>query len=956
MSVAGCACEDSRNRTAYNLPLPVRSNSAPMATMNEPNEKRAHDLFEAWRVAEPEETFVDLLARHPELDVELRARKERDESLASSALLFGNPSTTAPAPLPERLGDYRILDELGRGGMGVVYRAEQESPQRAVALKVIRGRLDSPEVRRRFDYEVAVLGRLRHPGIAQIHEAGSTELASGESIPFFAMELVEGSPLLEHASDRRLSVEAKLELFVKICEAVHFAHQQGVIHRDLKPSNILVDAFGAPKVLDFGIARATEREAGDTETGTELGQTPGTLAYMSPEQLGGDPSLLDTRTDVYSLGVVLFELLAGRSPYDLEGRSTLERVRIIREDEPCRLGSLDRGLAGDLETIVSTALAKDKARRYGSVSELAADVQRHLGHEPIEARPASTWYVVRKFARRHRVLVGASAVVMVTLIVATIVSLRSARQARVAEQDERLASQGARKAEEDARAAATVADLARREAEDALTSSALIAARGGFWEANLQSSEKALGFDPLHAPELRLERVRAFIALNRAGEAFSELDRLEQHEDLDPPVRVAAQLWRGDLLLAGSLRDERGLALVRSAFESGELDAADRAYAAALLAESSTEVVRWLQEAVELEPAHVRANELLAFYLTLSGRFDEAETQLAVFHALYPADPGERVLSALAAALRGDVEAADAFLNSVPQIAEETRQTFRGLFQSYSRLSDLPSWIDQPNLIPMLVLEVMSISASLERTQNDPNARLIMPLPQFMPRLLSHVVAGLRATLQAQFLGSMGRGKWEEAAQSFRQAVEIHPDGVIFVLLAQSEDMGGHPRQAIASARRAVEARSIFRGFQTVAHERLITYLTQQVIGSKFEAEKDALKAELRLRLRDWHEVAPWPRPFMAFMSQFAWLMTHDHRLARQMLDDWLVAEPDETPSRLNYVRFVADDRDESRAIDFIEQLEALEPPLKEELRFWLRETRQRLQRNAEAVLERLKN
>ncbi|TAH38037.1 MAG: tetratricopeptide repeat protein [Planctomycetota bacterium] len=318
---------------------------------------------------------------------------------------------TDPAPiprdplLPERFGEYRVVALLGEGGMGTVYEAEQQHPKRRVALKVIRPGLASAEVLRRFEHEAAVLARLQHPGIAQIHEAGTFTATGGVKQPYFAMELVRGLPLTEYASARGLDTRQRLELVVRICEAVEHAHQRGIVHRDLKPANILVDESGQPKILDFGLARLTDSDVQMTMH-TDLGQLVGTLPYMSPEQAAGEPDEMDTRSDVYALGVIAYELLSGRLPHDLHRRLLHEAVRVIREEMPSRLSSIDRSLRGDVETIVGKALEKDKARRYQSAGELASDIQRYLKNEAISARPASTWYQLRKFARRNRVLVG----------------------------------------------------------------------------------------------------------------------------------------------------------------------------------------------------------------------------------------------------------------------------------------------------------------------------------------------------------------------------------------------------------------------------------------------------------------------------------------------------------------------------------------------------------------------
>ena len=337
----------------------------------------------------------------------------------------------AGGPYP-KIGAYRILGLIGEGGMGTVYRAEQQNPQRIVALKVIRLGVTGPEHLRRFEQEAELLGRLQHPGIAQIYEAGTADSGGGDQ-PYFAMEFIKGWPLLQHASKRNLGTQGRLELMAKICDAVNHAHQRGIIHRDLKPSNILVDESGQPKILDFGVARVTDSDTQVTRQ-TDMGQLIGTLAYMSPEQVLADPLALDIRSDVYALGVIFYELLARKAPYDTERKPLHEVVQVIREEDPAPLSSINRRYRGDVETIVAKTLEKDRARRYASAAELGADIRRYLADEPIVARPPSTGYRLRKFARRHKALVAAAAAVFLVLVAGIIVSSREAIVARRAEQ------------------------------------------------------------------------------------------------------------------------------------------------------------------------------------------------------------------------------------------------------------------------------------------------------------------------------------------------------------------------------------------------------------------------------------------------------------------------------------------------------------------------------------------
>jgi tetratricopeptide (TPR) repeat protein len=322
---------------------------------------------------------------------------------------------TKPMPADGRIGAFRIRRVLGSGGMGTVFEAEQESPHRTVALKVMRLGFASDSARRRFRYESEVLARLQHPGIATIHEAGTHREAPGIDLPYIAMELVPAARDIQaYANESGLDWRARVDLFLQVCDAIQYAHQKGIIHRDLKPSNLLVDESGRVKVIDFGVARATERAAAET-IATEPGQIIGTLAYMSPEQLESDPSAVDVRSDVYSLGVVLFELFSGRLPYNLERRSLIEAARIIREVPHRRAPSIAGSLSRELACILDKALAKEAAVRYASAGDLAADIRRLVAGEPLAAGPQSTVYRLRKFARRHRAGVAATSAILALL-------------------------------------------------------------------------------------------------------------------------------------------------------------------------------------------------------------------------------------------------------------------------------------------------------------------------------------------------------------------------------------------------------------------------------------------------------------------------------------------------------------------------------------------------------------
>jgi eukaryotic-like serine/threonine-protein kinase len=296
------------------------------------------------------------------------------------------------------IGGFTLIRHIGSGGAGVVYLAQQQQPSRIVALKMLRRELMASTMRRRFEIEAELLAQLQHPGIAQVYAAHSGDAVTP---PFIAMEYVDGPPLTQYADDRRLAVRDRVDLVACASDAIQHAHQRGIIHRDLKPANILVDEHGRPKVLDFGVARTVGAQVSITTVETEVGELIGTVAYMSPEQVEATPNGVDTRTDIYALGVVLFRLLTGQLPFGHDAPPLPELARRIAHDTSPKLGAVDPTLRGDLEIIVSRALAKDKERRYSSAAALATDLRRYLNGQPIAASADSAWYLLRRQVARR---------------------------------------------------------------------------------------------------------------------------------------------------------------------------------------------------------------------------------------------------------------------------------------------------------------------------------------------------------------------------------------------------------------------------------------------------------------------------------------------------------------------------------------------------------------------------
>jgi serine/threonine protein kinase/Tfp pilus assembly protein PilF len=420
--------------------------------------ERAEDIFLEALEVEPSERrqFVtDLAGGDEDLARDVHALLDAHEASG----IFERPAPPVDAALLEggsdleQVGPYRILELLGEGGMGQVWLAEQREPvRRRVALKIIKLGMDTREVVARFESERQALAMMDHPGIAKVLDAGATETGR----PFFVMELVRGVPITEYCDSRRFTTGQRIDLFAQVCRAVQHAHLKGVIHRDIKPSNVLVteqDGQPVPKVIDFGIAKAVHGDLTDSTLVTRLGQLIGTPAYMSPEQAESTGLDVDTRTDVYSLGVLLYELLVGALPFDVRAVADAAVRSAIRETDVPRpstrltgLGhdrdtvasyrgtspdALRRELRDDLDWIILKALEKDRGRRYETPAAFADDLERRLASEPVVARPPSTGYRARKFLRRHRMGVGFLSLAFVALLVFGVtVSVQSARIAR----------------------------------------------------------------------------------------------------------------------------------------------------------------------------------------------------------------------------------------------------------------------------------------------------------------------------------------------------------------------------------------------------------------------------------------------------------------------------------------------------------------------------------------------
>jgi len=461
------------------------------------------------------------------------------------------------------IGPYKLLQQIGEGGMGVVYMAEQTEPvERRVALKIIKPGMDTRQVIARFEAEQQALAMMDHPNIAKVLDAGTTETGR----PYFVMELVKGIPVTQYCDEKQLTPRERLELFIPVCQAAQHAHQKGIIHRDIKPSNVMVaeyDDRAVPKIIDFGVAKAIEQRLTEKTVFTEFGQVVGTVEYMSPEQAKLNQLDIDTRTDVYSLGVLLYELLTGETPVDRKRLLTAafdEMLRIIREEEPprpsLRLSSSDSLptiaanrhiepkklstlVRGELDWIVMKSLEKDRTRRYDTASKFAEDIQRYLADEPIFARPASSFYRFQKFVRRNRTLAASVFIVCLAICLGLVFAAVGFVQA-VKQRDRALWAE--QKAEE--RLAEVTAEQENKEAVIQLLSNMLEVPRGDFAYSEdrsqrelLDNYSSGLGDVLRNQPDVEI-RLRKLFAL--AHQRFGEftLARQQLQRALDVAIEA----------------------------------------------------------------------------------------------------------------------------------------------------------------------------------------------------------------------------------------------------------------------------------------------------------------------------------------------------------------------------------------------------------------------------------
>lgn len=678
-------------------------------------------------------------------------------------------------PLPDRIGQYNIKRIIGSGGMGTVYEAMQEQPRRVVAVKVMKKGLTSRSALRRFTYESQILARLRHPGIAQVFDAGVHDDGTG-GVPYFAMEYIANAKTVrDFVKDRKLNGREILALFIKICEAVHHGHQKGIIHRDLKPDNILVDSSGQPKIIDFGVARATDSDLAVTTLQTSIGQLVGTLQYMSPEQIDADPHDMDTRADVYALGVVLYELLTGKLPYDVRGVSVMEATRVIRDVNPQRISAIDSTLKGDTETIVLHALEKDRDRRYQSALELAGDIERYLGNHPIIARPPSMLYYMRTFAKRNKAVVVGVAAVFLALVLGVVGMTLEADRAHDARDEAKAAKL---RAESEADRAGRAEETARREADTANAAveyvrkmfSSLNAREGSGPNTKVSEvlDDAARGIEDAFADEpevqARLQSIfgngyRALTLYPQAVQHLRESLALqrqtlgESHEEIAQTLEdLCGVLWFQRRLDEAVEAIEESLAMRRALFgdeheevasgmnylaaclnSQGKPDEAERLYRETLAMR-----IRLLGEGDELV---ARSKNNLATCLRVRGKYDEAEQlyreALAIVRALRGADHIDvgRGLSSLATcliAMEREIEAEGYLIEALHIKQSQLRDDHASIAITQHALADLYFSMGRYDEAVMLCREAIEI----RKSKHEPTDGRIIASVSLLAKLL----------------------------------------------------------------------------------------------------------------------------------------------------------------------------------------------------------------------------
>jgi serine/threonine protein kinase len=783
----------------------------------------------------------------------------------------------------DRVGPYLLLEQIGEGGFGIVYRAEQSEPiHREVALKLIKPGMDSREIIRRFEAERQSLARMEHPNIAAVLDAGT----SPDGRPYFVMELVRGQPLTEYCDDRKLSLRQRIELFLPVCLAVHHAHQKATLHRDLKPSNILVtevDGRPVPKVIDFGIAKALgsgeSLSEGLTLQQTMPGAIIGTLQYMSPEQAGAEPDL-DTRSDIYALGVILYELLVGHTPLTAETirKAAFDEVlRLVREADPprpsvaaesrdqsaagCRATSVERlrgSVRGDLDWITLRALEKERERRYDSAQALADDLQRYLRDEPVDAGPPSQTYRLGKFIRRNKVVVSAGAAITLSLVAGIAVSLWQANEAKAAK--------------------AKTTDILHR----FLTAEISESTRLGDYAKALPLIDEAIRSGHPDQDHLRFIRIEACEALNDP-ETPTMIKALDS-ATVAPAQRPLVDFWKADILLQQG-DSVAGMELMNRALGQG-LPPVEKEIAAATLSATVTEAVAHYQKAAQLAPRRSMVQRNLALALLLSGRVEEARTQIAACHLMFPEDGNYYILETLMEAFQRDGIRALAAAEKIPDDSSGARSYFVQIAKPLAAFFDdiVGAMCGQSPRMSLWDQLAMTLAIA-KLAQSDVGIR-DLPNMSKTPPLLTRGIRGLATALLAYRKGAA------EATAVLRQTLEICDESTLWALLATLEFASGHYEEALLASRKGQTTPALVKDAHAVA--RMLEGAAEAGI---WQTSKDpAALQRAGEAFADTYNTG-LPKAALSSMSKVVALRLDDKRVARMIA--WCM--PEKSLERLSF-------------------------------------------------------